>query len=97
MSSNSLCMMPEPKFETWFMEGTLVPGVHYVKIADDFSDLDEKIRFYSEHIIEAKKIIKNANAYVKQFQNKNLEDYMCFKVLEQYAKRSGQSHVCRFE
>ena len=24
MSSNSVCMMPEPKFETWYKEGTLV-------------------------------------------------------------------------
>ena len=97
MSSNSLCMMPKPKFETWFMEGTLVPGVHYVEIADDFSDLDEKIRFYAAHTDEAQEIIKNAHAFVKQFQNKNLEDYLCFKVLERYANRSGQSHVCRFE
>lgn len=97
MSSNSLCMMPKPRYETWFMEGTLLAGVHYVEIADDFSDLDKKIRFYTAHTDEAQQIINNANAYVKQFQNKDLEDYLCFKVLERYANRSGQSHVYRFE
>ncbi|MCL1910174.1 MAG: lipopolysaccharide biosynthesis protein, partial [Kiritimatiellaeota bacterium] len=45
MSSNSLAVMPPPEFETWFMEGTLVPDVHYVCVAPDFSDLDDKLRF----------------------------------------------------
>ena len=32
MSSNSLAVMPRPTYETWFMEGTLIPGYHYVEI-----------------------------------------------------------------
>ena len=32
MSSNSLAVMPRPKYETWFMEGTLVANYHYVMI-----------------------------------------------------------------
>ncbi|MDG1849416.1 MAG: glycosyl transferase family 90 [Flavobacteriales bacterium] len=96
MSSNSLCMMPKPKYETWFMEGTLEPGVHYVEIDDDFRNLEQQIRYYSEHMSEAQEIIKNANAYVKQFQNKDMEDYLCFKVLERYASLSGQKHAIRF-
>ena len=31
MSSQSIAVMPEPKFETWFMEGLLVADVHYIK------------------------------------------------------------------
>ncbi|MDE4959522.1 glycosyl transferase family 90, partial [Francisella tularensis subsp. holarctica] len=30
MNSNSLCFMNKPKYETWFMEGTLIPNHHYV-------------------------------------------------------------------
>ena len=30
MSSNSVCVMPKPKYETWFMEGTLKPDFHFV-------------------------------------------------------------------
>ena len=37
MSSNSLAVMPRPKYETWFMEGTLIPNYHYVLINDDYS------------------------------------------------------------
>lgn len=84
MSSNSLAVATKPKYETWFMEGTLIGGVHYVAIKDDFSDLNEKLHYYATHIEEAKEIIKNANAYVAQFQNKKKEDLIAIKVLEKY-------------
>ena len=96
MSSNSLVMMPKPKYETWFMEGRLEPGVHYVQIDDDFQNLEEQIRYFSSHLEEAQEIIKNANAYVKQFQNQDLEDFLCFKVLEKYIHLSGQKDALRF-
>ena len=90
MSSNSLCMMPRPKFETWFMEGKLKPTIHYVPLADDFSDLAEKITYYSRHTDEAMAIIKNANDYVMQFQDAKLEAYLAHRVLKKYLHHSGQ-------
>ena len=42
MSSNSIAVMPKPKYETWFMEGKLKGNVHYIEIKDDYSDLEEK-------------------------------------------------------
>jgi len=90
MSSNSLAVSTKPKYETWFMEGTLIGGVHYVEIKDDFSDLDEKINYYSTHIEEAEKIIKNANDYTKQFKNKKREDLISILVLEKYFKNTNQ-------
>ncbi len=90
MSSNSLCLMPKPKYETWFMEGTLRPGVHYAEVKRDFSDIEKVMNYYSKNIKETHEIIENANAHVKQFQDKNLEDLICYKVLEKYARLSGQ-------
>ena len=39
--------MPKPKYETWFMEGKLKDGSHYIEVKDDYSDLEEKIKYYS--------------------------------------------------
>jgi hypothetical protein len=97
MSSNSLCFMPKPKFETWFMEGILKPGIHYVEINNEYTDLEEKISYYSTHIDEAEQIIKNANEHVERFKNPNLEDLLCLKVLEKYANLSGQSNTLKFQ
>ena len=32
MSSNSICFMPKPRYETWFMEGLLKPGYSLCRI-----------------------------------------------------------------
>jgi hypothetical protein len=90
MSSNSICFMPKPRYETWFMEGLLKPGIHYVELKSDYSDLEEKIDYYSTHIEEAETIIANANEHVAQFQNQDLERLLSIKVLERYFELSGQ-------
>jgi hypothetical protein len=84
MSSNSLAVMPKPKFETWFMEGRLIPDFHYVEIKDDYSDLIERMNFYIEHPEEAEKIIKNANEYISQFKNRKREKIISLMVLRKY-------------
>ena len=88
MSSSSLAVATKPKFETWFMEGQLVGGVHYVEIKDDFSDLDEKIIYYSTHIDEAEKIIENANSFTRQFQDRRREDLISLLVLDKYFRNT---------
>lgn len=90
MSSNSIAVMPKPQYETWFMEGTLQPNVHYIAIQDDFSDLEERLTYYLEHPNEAQDINRNANQYVQQFRNPTLENTLCVLVLDQYFAKSGQ-------
>ena len=69
MGSQSLCFMQRPKYETWFREGQLIPGFHYVEIAKDLSDISEKFQYYTTHIEKAEEIIKNANSYVEEFKD----------------------------
>ncbi|WP_282177172.1 glycosyl transferase family 90 [Vibrio nereis] len=90
MSSNSVVVTPKMKFETWFMEGTLEAGKHYIEVKDDFSDFEEKINYYIEHPDEAEKIINNAHEYIKPFMNDKLEQLVCIKTLERYFQLSGQ-------
>jgi len=88
MSSNSLVMMAKPKYETWFMEGTLRANIDYVLLKDDYSDLEEKIKYFLEHTEKAKTIISKSNEYVKQFKNTEYEDIISYKVLEKFFKDS---------
>ena len=91
MSSNSIAIMPRPKYESWFMEGRLQGGVHYIEIKDDYSDLEEKIRYYSTHPEEAKAIIRNAQAFVDQFRDKEREELISLLVLEKYFRHTRQN------
>ncbi|ANP75008.1 lipopolysaccharide A protein [Vibrio crassostreae 9CS106] len=90
MSSNSIVITPKMKYETWFMEGMLEAGVHYVEVKDDWSDFDEKIKYYLNHPEKAEMIIKNAHEYVAQFKDEKLEQLICIKTLERYFELSGQ-------
>ena len=92
MSSNSLCFMQKPKYETWFMEGRLVPGTHYVELNEDYSNLEEKIDYYQTNMEEAKFIIHNANNYLLQFNQKIIEDLVAILVLEKYFHLAGEIH-----
>ena len=90
MSSNSIVVTPKMRFETWFMEGTLQPGVHYIEVSDDWSDFDEKISYYLNNPSEAEKIIVNAHQHVEQFKNTKREDWINIKTLEKYFALSQQ-------
>ena len=92
MSSNSLCVMPKPKYETWFMEGKLVKDFHYIEVEDDFSNAEEKIKFYSKNIDKSLKIMENAHDYVQQFKNRKLEKLVSILVLDKFFKKSDQSN-----
>lgn len=84
MSSNSIAVTPKLKYETWFMEGTLIPDYHFICIKDDYSDLEEKLNFYLNHPDKALQIIKNANKHVAQFKNRRNEDKISLAVIQKY-------------
>lgn len=88
MSSNSVCIMPKPKYETWFMEGRLKAGKHYVEVEDDYSDLAEKIEYYLAKPDEAQKIAKHANEWCAQFKDEHREQLISLLVAEKYFKLS---------
>ena len=90
MSSNSLAFMAKPKYETWFMEGTLIPDVHYVMLKDDYSDLEAKIAYYNEHTEEALAIIRNAHRHVARFRDRERETAISLSVMQKYFEQSGQ-------
>ncbi|WP_447035692.1 glycosyl transferase family 90 [Vibrio alginolyticus] len=90
MSSNSLVIMSKPKYETWFMEGKLEAGVHYVEVKDDYSDLPEKMDYYLANEQEALAIIENAHQWVEQFKDKPKERLISLMVADKYFALSQQ-------
>ena len=89
MSSNSIAVMPKPKYETWFMEGLLIEDQHYIIIKDDYSDLETKLKFFLDHPQKAKLIVENANKHVNQFKDQKKEDLLSFMVLNKYFNKTN--------
>jgi hypothetical protein len=90
MASNSVCLMPKPRFETWFMESTLIANRHYVELRDDFSDLEEKIKGLEAEPDRARQIVANANRHVAMFFDRRNEKLASLLVLQKYFEATGQ-------
>lgn len=90
MSSNSIAVMPKPKFETWFMESTLQSDVHYIEIADDYSDVESKLQYYIDNPDKALQIIEAAHRYIDQFRNKKIEKIISTLVVDKYFEMTNQ-------
>lgn len=91
MSSNSIAVSPPMRYETWFMEGTLIPDYHYIEVRPDFSDLIEKLKYYINHPLEAEAIIKHAHEYVEQFKNQRLELVVQLSVAKKYFQKTASA------
>jgi len=82
--------MPKPTMTTWLMETTLIPDYHYVLLKDDFSNLEEKINYYEKNREEAQKIIKQANEYMAQFQDRKYEEALEEEVVNRFFQITKQ-------
>ena len=87
LASNSLVLMPIPKFESWLMEGKLKPWIHFVPIKDDYSDLSEKLEYCVNNDSIVKQIVINANNFMKQFKNFNKEVILYHFIINYYKDR----------
>lgn len=80
-ASNSIPIMPNPEVESWFMEGLLVPWIHYVPIEADTLDLLEKIEWCEAHPEALDKINSNNHAYIRMFLSPATEKNIFLEVL----------------
>ena len=91
MGTNCLVLSPPLRFESWYMEGALEPSKHFVELAPDFSDLDEKIEFYNSNPDAAETIIAAAQAWRRSFNDAQREAMVVARVLDLYLEYSNQS------
>jgi hypothetical protein len=84
LSSNSVVLMAPPKIESWLMEGLLQPWVHYVPLADDYSDLDKIVDWCRNNDEKCQEIVRNANNFMKQFEDIEVEKKIFDMIKEHY-------------
>ena len=62
--SNSIVMMPIPRFTSWAMEELLEPWMHYVPLRDDLADAGERLIWVLQHEQEAARIVRRATLWM---------------------------------
>lgn len=90
MGSNCVPVMARPTVESWIMHSRLVPGVHYIEVASDYSDLGEKMAPYLADPSLALPIAEASKKWVENFLDPKREDIIAYLVLERYFKATGQ-------
>ena len=71
-----------PVTTSWAMEDTLVPWVHYIPVAQDFSDLELKATWCLDNADACEEIGLNGRCYMQQFVDEANEAALERGVLE---------------
>lgn len=73
---------------SWFCthDRLLVPWVHYVPIAEDLSDLIQKVRWLRAHDDYARQIVENAAAFAQAYLTKQAAKEQLAAILERYSE-----------
>lgn len=87
LNSNSLVLMPKPLSTSWLMERKLIPNHHYILLKNDFSDLKDKLEWCKKNQDKCKVIIQNANDYMSQFKDEELEKKLEEDVIKLYFEK----------
>lgn len=82
LGSNSVPIMPKPRFHSWLCEPWLESGKHYVECLPDFSDLLERVAWCKDHDQECSEIAENGTKFMLQFMNPMTESFIEKKIIE---------------
>ncbi|MEI6806811.1 MAG: glycosyl transferase family 90 [Myxococcaceae bacterium] len=85
IASNSLVFKENSKHYSFF-DLALKPGVHYVSLKNDMSDLEEKILWAKHHPKEVEEIIQNANQFADQYLSQASVEAYVYKLLLKYSE-----------
>lgn len=94
LSSNSVVIMPKPRFVSWLMEDLLLPYVHYVPVKKDFSDLEHIYDWCNNNEQKCKDIIDNAKNFMRQFNDPMTEGYIHTEILKRYLSNVSVKARC---
>lgn len=95
LATNSVLIMPKPRYYSWLCEPWLEDGVHYVEVKQDWSDFDEKISWCKDNDSKCKEISDNATQFIENnFFNEaeqTTENMLLLAVQEFILKAKGLS------
>jgi Glycosyl transferase family 90 len=62
--SNSVVFMQPVTYTSWAMEELLEPWIHFIPIAEDLSDIEEKVHWVLDHDVQAQMIARRGSLWI---------------------------------
>ena len=84
--SNSCVIMPKPTWESWLMEGKLIPWFHYIPLNDNIDNLDEILEWCNKNQDKCEQISRNSTQYIHMFLNEENENKIINELFNKYRK-----------
>lgn len=84
LASNSIPIMPPPRYESWLLESQLKPWVHYVPVAVDFEDLVDVLAWCRANDAKCQEIAEQGKMYVAPFFDLTSEGKLEKAVINSY-------------
>jgi hypothetical protein len=87
--SNSVALIPKFYIDSWKMERHLIPYIHYVPLENDFSDLDDKMKWCLDNLDKCEEIAYMSKMYALQFSNNDKEKYIIKEIIRIYKENTN--------
>lgn len=87
MASNSLVLMPHPRYECWGGEGLMQPFKQYVPVRRDLADLEGKLAWCRQNDAACRTIAMGGKAFVAQSSDEAEDREIFDEIVEEYVKR----------
>ena len=71
------------------MERYLIPYIHYIPLENDFSDLDDKMKWCLDNLDKCEEIAYMSKMYALQFSNDNKEKYIIKEIIRIYKENTN--------
>lgn len=94
LAMRSVILLVQSRYRLWY-ESALVPWVHYVPVAADLSDLDERIQWCLDHDAECQQIATQARAFYDQYLSYDGCLNYLKGVVDQIAEQCGYATTLR--
>lgn len=85
--SNSVPVMPRPRYESWLLESRLEPMVHYVPVRPDFADLGDAVAWCRANPRRVEAMARAGQRYMAAFADAAAELALEKRVLRRYLGR----------
>lgn len=88
LASNSVPVMPPPRYESWLLESQLQPWVHYVPVRPDFTDLGDALEWCRANPDACERMAKQGREYVTPFYRDQMKQ--AYAVVDRYLQKNQQ-------